>query len=174
MPQGFSPTAANRQPIYVGDSTFLNTYGTHTGPVVGPAANGAATLVAANSGSLNVFSTLTGDLFTLPTPAPGLQFNFFVAIANTSGAHKVITSGAAIYLLGAIVQNTVAATPAANDGPKTFTFNGTTHVAISMNGTTTGGLPGTSFSIRYYSATQWLIEGLVVASGIIATPAATS
>ena len=52
-------------------------------------------------------------------------------------------------------------------------LNGTTHLTITMNGSTTGGLIGTVIDFEGISATQWLVNGLVVGSGTLATPATT-
>jgi hypothetical protein len=43
-----------------------------------------------------------------------------------------------------------------------------------MNGTTSGGIIGTWIRVKALSSTQWLINGLIVGSGTIVTPAATS
>jgi hypothetical protein len=137
----------------------------------------APTLTVAQSGALVLWDAAAGFTITLPVIAAsdvGTWFDLFVTVTATSVNHKVITGAASSFLVGQVTQNTVAATPAANDGPKTFAFNGTTHVACTMNGTTTGGLQGTIIRVQALSATQWSIQGHVVASGIIATPAATS
>lgn len=133
----------------------------------------AATLTAAQSGSLCVMPDLTGTLYTLPAATVGLTFSFFVSVSNTSGSHKVITP-ASVFLVGAIMYGVVDTTPAANPGPKFTGADGTTIRSIAMNGSTTGGVVGTAFNVTCISATQWAIEGLVVASGTISTPFATS
>ena len=131
-------------------------------------------LTAAQSGSIALFDRAAGIVFTLPAPEIGLRYKFFVQTTITSNAAKIITSAATVYLLGNVLSNTVAATPSANDGPKTFAGNGTTHVAISMSGTTTGGIIGTWIECECISATLWAVRGVVCASGVIATPFATS
>jgi hypothetical protein len=55
-----------------------------------------------------------------------------------------------------------------------FAFDGSTHVACTMNGTTTGGLIGTTLRFRAISTTVWFVTGVILGSGTIATPAATS
>lgn len=132
---------------------------------------GAATrtLLAKESGSLCLFDRAAGIVYTLPTPVEGMNFEFATTVTITSNASKVITSAATIFLLGSvnIIINTSATTLAA-------LANGTTHVAISSNGTTTGGVQGDFYSVRAISATQWIITGFVSGSGSIATPFATS
>lgn len=133
----------------------------------------AATLTAAQSGSLCIMPDLTGTLYTLPAATVGLTFNFFVSVTNTSGAHKVITP-ASVFLVGAISYGIVDTTPGANPGPKFTGADGSTIRSISMNGSTTGGVIGTAFTVTCISSTQWAIYGLVIASGTISTPFATS
>jgi hypothetical protein len=54
------------------------------------------------------------------------------------------------------------------------TANGSTHLAVSMNGTTTGGILGTQFRVTCLSSTRWAITGINFGSGVVATPFATS
>jgi hypothetical protein len=128
------------------------------------------TLTAAQSGSTVVFDRAAGIVFTLPAPEVGLLYKFFVSTTITSNAAKIITSAASVYILGNVLTNTVGATPSANDGPKTFAGNGSTHIAISMSGTTTGGIIGTWLECECISSTLWAVRGVVCASGTIATP----
>jgi len=132
------------------------------------------TLTAAQSGSTALFDRAAGIVYTLPAPEAGLFYRFFVSTTITSNAAKIITNAAAVYLLGNVLTNTVSATPAAADGPKTFAGNGSTHIAISMSGTTTGGIIGTWIECECISSTLWAVRGVVCASGTIATPFATS
>jgi hypothetical protein len=46
-----------------------------------------------------------------------------------------------------------------------FTANGSTHVSISMSGTTTGGEVGTRFVCTAINSTQWFIKGTNQGSG---------
>jgi len=132
------------------------------------------TLTAAQSGSTALFDRAAGIVYTLPAPEVGLFYRFFVSTTITSNAAKIITNAAAVYLLGNVLTNTVGATPAAADGPKTFAGNGSSHIAISMSGTTTGGIIGTWLECECISSTLWAVRGVVCASGTIATPFSTS
>jgi len=132
------------------------------------------TLTAAQSGSDILFDRAAGIVYTLPAPQVGLKFRFIASVAVTSNAYKIITDAGTTLLIGNVLSNTSAATPSANDGPKTFAANGSTHISISMNGTTTGGLIGTIIEVVCISSTQWSVNGVLLASGIIATPFATS
>ena len=55
-----------------------------------------------------------------------------------------------------------------------FEADGSTHVAISAAGTTTGGLLGERYSLTAISTTQWVIHGVCHGAGTLATPFATS
>lgn len=132
------------------------------------------TLTPQQSASTIMFDRAAGIVYTLPAPEIGLRYRFLVSVAATSNTYKIITSAGTIFATGALTINTVNATPGANDGPKTFQGNGSTHIAVSMNGTTTGGLIGTWIDCVCVSATAWQVCGHVVASGVVATPFATS
>lgn len=127
------------------------------------------TLKASESGALCLFDRAAGIVYTLPAPAVGMQFEFATTVTITSNAAKVITDAATTFLLGSIDQmvNTSATTLAS-------LANGTTHVAISSNGSTTGGVQGDRYRVTAISATQWVIDGQVSGSGTLATPFATS
>lgn len=143
------------------------------GNVNAPVASGgtARTLTAANSGSINLFDDAAGITYTLPsTPVAGQNFEFIWTVTQTSSAH-VVTAGAGIFLLGAVTMfSGEDVTPSATLGPKMFAGNGTTHIKVTMNGTTTGGGAGSWLRFRALSATQWYVYGIVKSpSGSIAT-----
>lgn len=127
-------------------------------------------LVADESGSLCLLDAASGVVYTLPVPVIGMRFEFLVSTAVTSNAHKVITNDAAVFLLGGIIMGDVTL---AQSGDY-FEADGSTHVAISANGTTTGGLLGERYQVTCISATQWVIEGVCHGAGTLATPFATS
>lgn len=128
------------------------------------------TLLAEESNALCLFDRAAGVVFTLPAPVEGMQFEFLATVAVTSNAYKVITNSVSVFLLGAVMGGSLTVA----DSGDVFQANGTTHRAISMAGTTTGGLVGTRFRVTCISATQWLIEGGYVGSGTLADPFATS
>lgn len=128
------------------------------------------TLTAAQSGATVLLDRAAGTIVTLPAPAVGLNFSFFVNTSVTSNNHKVITDAGTTFILGGVVLTEAADT---NAGLGAL-FNGTTHISILMNGTTTGGLIGTAFNMTCITATQWVIEGIVAGSGTLATCASTS
>ncbi len=122
------------------------------------------------SGSLFILDRAAGIVFTLPTAKPGMFFDFLVTTSVTSNAYKVITAAGTELLVGGYMNidtdtsNAVAA----------FDGNGSTHVSVSMNGTTTGGLQGTKLRFTCLSTTRWMVEGVVRGSGVVATAFATS
>ena len=127
-------------------------------------------LLANESGSLCLFDRAAGIVYTLPTPIAGMKFEFLVTVAVTSNAHKVITAAATQFLLGGIIMGDVTV---AQSGDY-FEADGSTHVAISAAGTTTGGLLGERYSLTAISTTQWVIHGVCHGAGTLATPFATS
>lgn len=159
--------------IYVNSTDYIMrvSNGTSLLPVGGKRVikTAAATLTAAESGAVCFFNSAAGDIYTLPVPVAGLHYRFVVLTTITSNAAKVITSAGTEFLLGGFIQST--------DGTYTSAFhaaNGTTIRAISMNGSTTGGLQGDWWEVVAISATQWAIWGMGRATGSEATPFATS
>lgn len=127
------------------------------------------TLTAAESGALCLFDRAAGVVYTLPAPVAGMYFEFATTTTITSNAAKVITGASGQYLLGTVdlLINGAATTLAA-------VGNGSTHVAISSNGTTTGGVIGDFYRVTAVSSTQWVVNGQLSGSGSLATPFATS
>ena len=127
-------------------------------------------LNANESGSVCLFDRAAGIVYTLPTAKPGVYFDFAITTTITSNAAKVITAVGTELLIGGYTNvdtdtsNAVAA----------FTGNGSTHVSVSMNGTTTGGILGTKLRFTCLSSTRWMVEGIVQGSGTVATAFATS
>lgn len=128
-------------------------------------------LTAADSGALCVFDKSDGALFTLPTAAAGLYFDFIVHTVGSTGTHKVITASASEFIKGVLKS---IDTDTSNALAIDQVGNGSTHVAITMNYTTTGGIAGTAFRLTCISSTVWMVEGTNFGSGSVATPFATS
>src|SRR3989304_6429185 len=61
------------------------------------------TLLAKESGALCLLDRAAGVVYTLPTPVPGMQFEFLASVAVTSNAHKVITAAATEFLVGGAI-----------------------------------------------------------------------
>lgn len=128
-----------------------------------------AALTAAQSGSIILWNAAAGFTITLPAPVVGLQYTLAVQVSVTSSSHKIITNAASVFLLGGVLMSEAAGTT-----NLIGLADGAASRAVTMNGTTTGGLIGTTFNLYCISATQWLLEGIVAGSGTLATPIATS
>ena len=155
--------------IWKNTGTVASPTWTQQGVAAPIAAGSTKTLLAPQSGSTILLDTATGSVVTLPAPTVGLRFTFIVSVTVTSNSHKVITNAGTVYMVGMVALMEAAATSAVG-----CLFNGTSHVAITMNGTTTGGIIGTRFTLECISTTVWELSGLVAGSGSLTTPAATS
>lgn len=128
-------------------------------------------LLASESGSLCLLDRAAGIVYTLPTPVAGMQFEFLATVAVTSNAYKVITKTiASQFIVGGIIMGDVTV---AQSGDY-FEANGTTHVAISEDGATKGGLLGDHFVLTAISDTKWAIHGVTHGAGTLADPFTTS
>lgn len=128
------------------------------------------TLLAEESGALCLLDRAAGVVYTLPTPVEGMTFEFLATVAVTSNAYKVITAAATQFLVGGIIMGDVTV---AQSGDY-FEADGTTHVALSADGATKGGLLGERYVVTAISTTQWAIYGVCHGAGTLATPFATS
>lgn len=126
-------------------------------------------LTSKEAGALCLYDASTTVTYYLPTPVIGMRFNFFTTVSVVaSDVHKLrCTTGS--FLLGALTVGTIATASAAG-----VAANGTTHLGMSSNGSTTGGLIGSYFEITALSTTQWAIEGFLIGSSTVATPFVTS
>lgn len=126
------------------------------------------TLLASESTSVALFDRAAGIIYTLPAPQPGLSFTFIVTTSITSNNAKVITDAGTTLLIGDI--------DVASTSPTTTTFfgNGTSHISVLQNGTTTGGLIGSYIECRCVTSTVWNVFGAIQGSGTLATPFSTS
>lgn len=129
-----------------------------------------ATLTTDQTGSTVLLDRAAGIVVTLPLAVPGLVYDFAVTTSVTSNAYKVITGAGTELLIGTLA----SVDTDTSDAMAGFSGNGSTHVAVSMNGTTTGGLIGTKFRFTCLSTTKWVVEGTNRGSGSVATAFATS
>lgn len=114
------------------------------------------TLLSNESGALVVDSSTTGSTITLPTPSAGMQFDIIYSASATTGTVKIITDAATTYIAGGITVLTTTATAVTSQ----FICDGSSHIAISMNKTTSGGLIGTRLRFIGLSATLWEVQGI--------------
>lgn len=129
-------------------------------------------LLVDESGTLSQFDAATGVVYTLPqiTAATiGMEYEFATTVAVTSNSHKVVTFDTATFITGSLLGYSIATA-----SPAGYAANGTTIRSVTENGTTTGGLVGDRFKLTAISLTQWLITGVTVGSGTLATPFATT
>lgn len=161
------PTTLERVDYGSADGSILT--GNHRQIISGVGAT--RTLLPGESGALCMLDKADGMTWTLPTPKEGAQFEFFTSVGVSGGSIKVVTATpASQFIIGNVLSYTVATA-----SPAGFNFNGTSHVAITMQtGGTYGGLVGTRFTLTALSTTQWLITGVLIGSGTLVTPAATS
>jgi hypothetical protein len=155
------------RPIYKGGIPFFKPGIAAPMPVVSGKTT-SFTLTKDQSGSNVLFDAAAGLIYTLPAPVVGTYFMFSVTVSVTSNNHKIITDAGTTLLIGSVFNAVAAGT-----GTQ-FIANGTTHIACTMNGTTTGGLIGGAYFAYCVTSTLWLIDGVVLGSGTIATPFATS
>ena len=124
------------------------------------------------SGSTILLDAATQITVTLPTPVVGMKFRFVSTVSVTaSDSHKVITKTiASEFLIGGVMSANLTVAASGDF----FVANGSTHVAIEMEGSTTGGLVGGWFDVEAISTTQWAIVGVICGSGTNADPFGTS
>lgn len=127
------------------------------------------TLTAAQSGALVLLGVASGATLTLPAAAEGMQFDVGVSVSRTSNSYKIITASGD-FLLGAYMAGDAAIATSGD----VFTLDGSTHVALTIDGDTKGGLIGGRLRFTAISGTQWYVEGMVVGTGTMVTAAATS
>ena len=160
-----TPTDIER--ISYGGETGSLQLGAHRQAIQGVGAT--RTLLAKESGALCLYDRAAGNVYTLPTAVEGMEFTFMTSVTVTTNAAKVICASGG-FLLGSIFGYTSDVTEI--DG---FTADGTADVAISSNGSTTGGVIGGRYTLTAISATQWMITGNVFCgTATPATPIATS
>lgn len=129
-------------------------------PVVTVSTDATYTITAAQSGTLFVLSKADGITFTLPGADPGLTYEFFVSTSVTSNDYGVDTDGTDNFegiVLNVDKDQAYTSTEALQaickaDGSPTH---------IDLNGSTTGGLVGSRFSVTAISTDRWLVEGIL-------------
>jgi hypothetical protein len=127
------------------------------------------TLTPAQSGALVLMGVASGATLTLPAAAEGMQFDVGFSVSRTSNSYKIICASGD-FLLGAYMagDSTIATSG------DVFTGNGSTHLALTFDGDTKGGLVGGRLRFTAISGTQWYVEGMVVGTGTMETAFATS
>ncbi len=121
-------------------------------------------LTAAQSGVKVILNRAAGVIVQLPDSAVGLNYSFDVVTSVTSNNYSITMTDASELFKGSVFKAVSGSAPTISEP------NGTTNNAIVMNGTTTGGLVGTSFRVTCYVAGFWYVEGTTYGSGAVATP----
>lgn len=129
----------------------------------------STTLTAENSGALVLLGVASGCTLTLPAAAEGMQIDVGVTVSRTSNSYKIICA-TGDFLLGAYMAGDATIATSGD----IFTGNGTTHLALTFDGDTKGGLIGGRLRFTAISSTQWYVEGLVIGTGTMADAFATS
>lgn len=128
------------------------------------------TLLPKESGALCMFDVATGLVYTLPSAVEGMTFEFGYSVSRTStNAYKILCASGD-FLLGAYM----AGDPAIATSGDVFTADGSTHVALTLDADTEGGIIGGLIRVVAISASQWYITGMVVGTGTMTTGFATS
>ena len=125
------------------------------------------TITPQQSGATFLFDRAAGIVYTLPAPQVGLMYNFLVTTAVTSNAYTVQTDAGTTFLAGVVASAVAAGTGS------TFFGNGSTHIKVAQNGTTTGGLIGSVLYVTCVTPTLWNVEASLYGSGTLATPFST-
>ena len=130
-------------------------------------------LKPSESGALCVHGAAGGAQWELPPCDAGLWYEFTATVSVTASDTYVIATSLAStgdFIAGVILGGNL--TIGASGDP--FTGNGTTHLTITQNGSTTGGLIGDSFVLTAISDTIWVLtQAVSVGSGTNLTPFTT-
>lgn len=157
-------TSSDRQLQRVFESVLNHTQATVISPT-----GATHTLRAEDSGALCLFDRAAGIVYTLPAPEVGLYFDFAVRTTITSNS-ATVSAGATRFITGALLSIDTD-TSNATVG---FVADGTSHITVAMNGTTTGGVAGTRYRLECIGTTAstrtWVISGHVLGTGVVATP----
>jgi hypothetical protein len=98
-----------------------------------------------------------------------MQFEVGVSVSRTSNSYKIICASGD-FLLGSYMAGDATIATSGD----VFTGDGSTHLALTFDGDTKGGLIGGLLTFTAISSTQWYVSGDVVGTGTMATAFATS
>ena len=126
------------------------------------------TLTAAQSGSVMLLDRAALQYILPATPVAGMTYTFMSTILGSAQTVTASVTSGAIFMLGSIQQTVGEA--ATGEGQ---VANGTSHVGLTMDGTTKGGIIGSTLTVTALSATIWNIQGLLISSGTMETPFTT-
>ena len=146
------------------DITSVTTISTATAAISKRVVTWAAakTLTAADSGSWVYASDATAGILTLPSPAAGLEFHVFIAIAQTGDTHITVPSG---YFIGGMDMSD----PTTAGDSNFFQSDGDSNDFINLDSDAKGRLAGGYMNI-VCDGTNWHVQGHLVGDGTLATP----
>lgn len=130
-------------------------------------------LTAAQSGRVILVDDAAGLDFTLPAIGAsdiGMHFKFVVTVTITSNNFRVTAATGDLLFGGLWMPDFDAAVDSLTREAIWITPNGSSHLVMTMNGSTTGGKVGTWVEFIATSATQWFVHGIAPGDGAIATP----
>jgi len=128
------------------------------------------TLTKEQSGSLVLLGVATGATLTLPAPQEGMYFDVGVTVTRTSNSYKIITDAATTFLVGAVMAGDATIATSGD----VFEADGTTIVAVTIDGDTKGGFIGSTLRFICIGSTKWYVNGLVIGTGTMVTPFTTT
>lgn len=158
------------------------------GPGMAPAVSGSLTLDPAVHGGKVLYYSGTSGTITLPavnasgdaaTSGPGsdpnnpnnegVTYTIFVSAATTSTLKiRTTSSTPGDLFVGTLLMAT------AGGASNIYVPNGSSNDVINLNGTTTGGIAGSYLTITAIAANRYLVQGVLIGSGALATPFADS
>lgn len=123
------------------------------------------TLLRKEAGALCLNDRAAGIVWTLPTPVEGMTFEFGTTVQRTTNSYKISTGSASVFLLGAVMAGDATIATSGD----IFTADGSSIVALTIDGDTKGGFVGEHLMLTAINTTQWYISGLVIGTGTMAT-----
>lgn len=130
-------------------------------------------LTSAQSGRVIIVDDAAGLDFTLPAIAAadiGTHFKFLITVTVTSNNFRVTAATGDLLFGGVWMPDFDAAFDSLTREGIWFTPNGSSHLVLTCNGSTTGGKVGGWVEYTATSATQWFVQGILPADGTIVTP----
>ena len=122
------------------------------------------TLTAAQSGGIIVLDLAAAAAFTLPTAEVGLWYEFVSTV--TTHASTTIDCGTADFFIRSIIQHDVDSIAS----EVATLADGSADDRLTINGTTTGGLPGSWCRITAVTDTLWMVNGAFMQDGTVGDP----
>lgn len=122
------------------------------------------TLTERESGSTVLFDRAAGIVITLPAAKPGISYEF---VSNVTCATANIVTN--ITTTTPVIIGAVTVVPDLTGTASVFANKGSAY-SIAMNGGTTGGIVGSRLTMTALSSGTWMVSGITVGTGSIATP----